>query len=99
VLLIAVNAAVFAAFSAALAAGKASVPTVAFVAVSTDLIIASDAFFACCKPAAEPEGIPRHAGKFPMKTLGLPGPPVKTGGIGWDTLSVTLAAGLPMIRE
>jgi hypothetical protein len=53
----------------------------------------SDACFAACNAAAAAAGIPRQAGKYPIKTFMLPGPGVKTGGKGCITLSVILAAG------
>jgi hypothetical protein len=80
--------------SATLAAGKPGVPAAARVAASAALIPASLTAFADSIAPAEAKGIPRQAGKFPINTLRLPGPPVKTGGRGWATASVILAAGL-----
>lgn len=43
---------------------------------------ASDVALADWSAAAAVAGTPHHAGKNPIKTVGLPGPPVKTGGEG-----------------
>src|SRR5574339_99458 len=80
--------------SAALATGAPGVPAAARVAASAVLMAVSAICFADCNAAAEARGIPRQAGNPPIKTLMLPGPPVKTGGIGCATESVILAAGL-----
>jgi hypothetical protein len=82
--------------SAVLAAGNPGVPAAARVAASAALIAVSLIRFADCIAAAEAKGIPRQAGKLPINTLGLPGPPVNTGGRGWATGSVILAAGFPI---
>jgi hypothetical protein len=80
--------------SAILAAGNPGVAAAARVAASAALIPVSLSAFADCIAPADAKGIPRQAGKFPINTLGLPGPPVNTGGRGWATASVILAAGL-----
>jgi hypothetical protein len=94
VLLMLAAAVAFVVSSANLAAGNAGVPAAAFVAASAALIPVSLTAFADCIAPAEAKGIPRQAGKFPINTLALPGPPVNTGGRGWATASVILAAGL-----
>ena len=92
-LLIAVSVAVFVACSAAYAAGAPGVPAAAAVAATAVFTAMSATTFAAWRAAAAAAGIPRHAGKKPIKTFILPGPGVKTGGSGWATLSVILAAG------
>jgi hypothetical protein len=87
------RAAVLHACSAAKAAGAPGVPAAALVAVSAAKIAASDVALAADKAATAANGIPRHAGRKPIKTLVLPGPMVKTGGNGWATLSKIRAAG------
>ena len=80
-----------------LGAGNAGVAVAARVAASAALIPVSLTAFADSSIApAEAKGIPRQAGKFPINTLGLPGPPVNTGGRGWATAFVILAAALPI---
>lgn len=93
VLLMAVSAAVLAVCSAAKAAGAPGVPAAATVAASAVFIAASLTFLADCIAAAAAAGTPRHAGKPPINTVGLPGPPVNIGGRGCATGSVILAAG------
>jgi hypothetical protein len=83
----------FVASSAAFAAGAPGVPAAASVAASAVVINASDAAFAACIAAAAAGLTPRQAGKFPIITLTAVGPPVKTGGSGWATGSLSLAAG------
>jgi hypothetical protein len=80
--------------SAILGAGNAGVAVAARVAASAALIPVSLTAFADSIAPAEAKGIPRQAGKLPINTLGLPGPPVNTGGRGWATASVILADGL-----
>lgn len=93
VLLMVVSAAVLAVCSAAKAAGAPGVPAAATVAASAVLITVSLTCFADCIAATAAAGTPRQAGKPPINTVGLPGPPVNTGGRGWATGSVILAAG------
>ncbi|NJM49334.1 MAG: hypothetical protein HC860_26750 [Alkalinema sp. RU_4_3] len=83
--------------SAALAAGSPGVPAVARVAASAALIAMSEACLAAWRLAATAAGRPRQAGRPPIKTVGLPGPLVRTGGSGWATGSVMRAAGFPMV--
>ena len=66
----------------------------ALVAASAVWIAIPVVFLVACKAGTAAAGIPRQAGKLPISTLLLPGPPVNTGGKGWATLSVILAAGL-----
>ena len=80
--------------SAILADGNPGVAEAARVAASAALIPVSLSALADSSAPAEAERIPRQAGKFPINTLGLPGPPVNTGGRGWATASVILADGL-----
>ena len=94
VVLMVAAAVAFVVCSAILAAGNAGVAAAARVAASAALIPVSLTAFAASIAPAEAKGIPRQAGKFPINTLGLPGPPVNTGGRGWATASVILAAGL-----
>jgi hypothetical protein len=94
VLLMVASAVAFVVSSAILAAGNAGVAAAALVAASAALIPVSLSAFADSIAPAEAKGIPRQAGKLPINTLGLPGPPVNTGGRGWATASVILAAGL-----
>ena len=97
-LLIVAEAVALAPCSAAKAAGAPGVPAAALVAASAAWMAVSLACLADCKAATAAAGIPLHAGKLPISTLWLPGPPVNTGGKGWATLSVILAAGLDIIR-
>jgi hypothetical protein len=94
VLLMLVAAVAFVVSSAILAAGNPGVAAAARVAASAALIPVSLSAFADSIAPAEAKGIPRQAGKLPINTLGLPGPPVNTGGRGWATASVILADGL-----
>src|SRR5215204_4313830 len=68
-------------------------PTAAAVVASAALIATCAAWFPAINPAEAPSGQPRHAGRKPMSTFILPGPTVNTGGSGWETGSVVLAAG------
>jgi hypothetical protein len=96
VLLMLASAVAFVVSSAFLAAGNPGVAEVALVAASAALMPVSLSPFADSIAPAEAKGIPRQAGKLPIHTLGLPDPPVNTGGRGWATASVILAAGLPI---
>jgi len=96
VLLMLASAVAFVVSWAILAAGNPGVAEAAVVAASAALIPVSLSPFAASIAPAEAKGIPRQAGKLPIHTLGLPGPPVNTGGRGWGTASVILAAGLPI---
>ncbi|MEZ5393293.1 MAG: hypothetical protein R2724_10570 [Bryobacterales bacterium] len=73
-------AAALVASSAAFAAGAPGVPAAASVADSATLIVVSLICFAACSAAAAAAGTPRHAGKNPIRTVGLPGPGCNTGG-------------------
>jgi len=79
--------------SAARAAGAPGVPAAAAVAATAVLMAMSAAVFADWSAATAASGIPLHAGKNPINTFRLPGPGTSTGGSGWATLSVILAAG------
>ena len=79
--------------SAAYAAGAPGVPAAAAVAAIETFTATSAAVFAACSAATAASGIPRQAGRNPMKTFKLPGPGINTGGSGCATLSVVLAAG------
>jgi hypothetical protein len=96
VLLMLAAAVAFVVSSAILGAGNAGVAVAARVATSAALIPFSLSAFADSIAPAEAKGIPRQAGKLPINTLGLPGPPVNTGGRGWATAFVILAAALPI---
>jgi|SRR6476661_768668 len=96
VLLMVAAAVAFVVSSAILAAGNPGVAAAALVAASAALIPVSLTAFADSIAPAEAKGIPRQAGKLPINTLGLPGPPVNTGGRGWATAPLILAAGLPI---
>ena len=96
VLLMLAAAVAFVVSSAILGAGNAGVAVAARVAASAALIPVSLTAFADSIAPAEAKGIPRQAGKLPINTLGLPGPPVNTGGRGWATAFVILAAALPI---
>ena len=78
------------------AAGAPGVPAAARVADSAALIFVCDADFATFKAPADARGIPRHAGRKPMKTSRLPGPG-KSGNIMCAVESVVRAAGIPAI--
>jgi len=95
VLLMLAAAVAFVVSWAILAAGHPGVAAeAALVAASAALIPVSLSAFADSIAPAEAKGIPRQAGKLPINRLGLPGPPVNTGGRGWATASVILADGL-----
>lgn len=83
----------FSVCSAVTAAGAPGVPAAASVAASAVFTAASAVAFAETIPAAAPVGIPRHGGRNPMSTFGLPGPGCRIGGNGWATGSSILAAG------
>lgn len=87
------KAAVLAASSANFAAGAPGVPAAAVEAATAVWIAVSATVFAAWSAATAASGIPRHAGRKPIKTFKLPGPGDSTGGSGWTTLSVILAAG------
>src|SRR3954452_13121728 len=89
----AARAAVFAVSSANFAAGAPGVPAGAHVAAAAALRVASELAFADMIPAAAAPPTPRHAGRKPISTFGLPGPGWRTGGKGCTTGSVILAAG------
>jgi hypothetical protein len=82
VLLMLAAAVAFVVSSAILGAGNTGVAVAARVATSAALIPFSLSAFADSIAPAEAKGIPRQAGKLPINTLGLPGPPVNTGGRG-----------------
>jgi len=87
----AVVRAIFPAVSAAIAAGAAGVPDAAFVADSKVFIATSAAAFAACNAAPAPVGSASHAGRNPIRTLGLGGP--GANGIPWAVTSDNRAAG------
>ena len=91
--LIEARSAAFVASAAARAAGPPGVGAAATAAASAAVADARAVDCADWSPAAAASGSPRHAGRLPISTVGLPGDPARIPGMGCATASVTREPG------